>query len=114
MRFSPSTDPAPFYHLGDLNAALRPPSGHGHNGGMEDQPPETVTASEIAEFVFCPEAWRLAQTGAPSANQPIREAGTAYHSGQAAAERVAGGAIAIGRILVAVALLALAVLWAMS
>ena len=81
---------------------------------MEDQPPETVTASEIAEFVFCPEAWRLAQIGAPSANQPVRQAGTAYHGKQATAERIAGGAIALGRILIAVALLALAVLWAMS
>ena len=74
---------------------------------MEHRPPETVRRSEIAEFVFCPEAWRLAQVGAPSANQPVRDAGTAHHGKKAAAERVAGGSIAIGRILIAAALLAL-------
>ena len=81
---------------------------------MPSQPPETVTASEIADFVFCPEAWRLNAIGAPSANQPKREAGAAHHEEKAAAEQVAGGSIAVGRILIAVALLALAVLWAFS
>ncbi len=30
---------------------------------MADMHKETVTASEIAEYVYCPEAWRLAQLG---------------------------------------------------
>jgi hypothetical protein len=94
----------------DLIADLRPPSGHRHNGGMEDQPPETVTASEIAEFVFCPEAWRLAQIGAPSVNQPVREAGTGHHGEKATAERVAGGTIALGWWLVVAAVIVLGLL----
>ncbi len=80
----------------------------------DPQPPETVTASEIAEWAFCPESWRLSAVGTPSTNQPKREAGAVHHEEKAAAERAAGGSIAIGRILIVVALLALAVLWALS
>jgi hypothetical protein len=43
---------------------------------MSDQP-AIVTASEIADFVFCPEAWRLEHLGTPSANEPQREAAAA-------------------------------------
>lgn len=81
---------------------------------MRDHPPETVTASEIASFVFCPEAWRLAEIGHLSANQPERDRGTVHHADKATAERVAGGSIALGRILILFALLALAVLWALN
>jgi hypothetical protein len=75
--------------------------------------PETVTASEIADFVYCPEAWRLAQIGHQSSNQAVREAGTANQTQKATAETVAGGSIAFGRILIVIALLALAawMLW---
>jgi hypothetical protein len=55
-----------------------------------------VTASEIAEWAFCPEAWRLVQVGTPSANQPIREAAMAHHANLTTSERVAGGSIAFG------------------
>jgi CRISPR/Cas system-associated exonuclease Cas4 (RecB family) len=81
---------------------------------MRDDQPETVTASEIAEYVYCPEAWRLSATGAPSANRPERDAGTIHHARKAAAEVTAGRSIAIGRILILIALLALAMLWAIS
>jgi hypothetical protein len=81
-----------------------------HNGDMK---PDTVTASEIAEFVFCPEAWRLAQNGHQSANRAVQVAGTDHHTAKATAERVAGGSIAVGRLLIVAALLALlaVVLW---
>lgn len=79
-----------------------------------EKPLETVTASEIADYAFCPEAWRLAQIGTPSTNQPQRSAGAAHHEEKAAAEVTAGQSIAIGRVLIIVALLALAVLWALS
>jgi hypothetical protein len=75
---------------------------------------DTVTASEIADFVYCPESWRLNALGVPSANQPERDRGTAHHAHKATAERVAGGSIAVGRVLVAIALIALAALWAFS
>jgi hypothetical protein len=76
--------------------------------------PDTVTASEIGDYVFCAETWRLAQLGHESANQPQRKGGTTHHAYKATAERVAGGSIALGRILVIIALLALAALWALS
>jgi hypothetical protein len=81
---------------------------------MRHHQPETVTASEIADYVYCPEAWRLSAAGAPSANRPERDAGTIHHARKAAAEITAGHSIAIGRILIIVALLALAALWALS
>ena len=71
---------------------------------------DIVTASEIADYTFCPEAWRLAQVGHQSANQPARNQGTAHHARKANVERVAGVSIAFGRILIAVALLLLAAL----
>jgi hypothetical protein len=75
--------------------------------------PETVTASEIAEYVFCGESWRRGQIGYESASQPQQQAGTAHHTAKATAETVAGGSIALGRVLIIVALLALvaAILW---
>ena len=76
--------------------------------------PDTVTASEIADFVYCPEAWRLARTGHESANQLACEASTAYHTRKAAAERVAGGSEALGRVLIVGALLAMGLLWWLS
>jgi hypothetical protein len=48
---------------------------------------ETVTASEIGDYVYCPEAWRLAQLGHESANHSVQRAGTSHHARKAAAER---------------------------
>ena len=81
---------------------------------MRHEPPETVTAGEIGDFAFCGEAWRLAQTGARSVNQPERAAGTRRHEQMADDERTAGSSIAIGRLLIAAALLALALLWVLG
>jgi hypothetical protein len=39
---------------------------------MPNRQADTITASEIGEFVFCPEAWRLGALGHQSANQAIR------------------------------------------
>jgi len=50
----------------------------------------------------------------PSANQQDRTSETRHHAHKATAERVAGGSIAIGRVLIFVARLALALLWAVS
>jgi hypothetical protein len=72
---------------------------------MDSEPrsPDTVTASEIADYVFCLEAWRLAQIGHPSPNWPIRNAGTVHHADLTTSETVATGAIAIGWWLVILA-----------
>lgn len=72
---------------------------------------ETVTASDIAEYAYCPESFRLQELGHESANQPARDRGTRHHALKAFAERVAAALIALGRILILAALLALAVWW---
>jgi len=64
-----------------------------------------VTASEIAAFVYCPEAWRLEhRLGLEAGNR----------AAMAAAELVAGGFIGIGRLVAVLAVLALLVLWVIS
>ena len=50
------------------------------------KPPETVTASEIANRVYCPESWCLDALDLPSANQSARDAGTGHHARLATAE----------------------------
>ena len=55
----------------------------GDNGHMNRT--DTITSSEIADYVYCQEAWRLAQLGHESANRRERDAGTAHHAGKAVA-----------------------------
>jgi hypothetical protein len=74
--------------------------------------PELITANEIACWAYCPEQWRLQYgLGLPAENQAALDAGTRHHERKAAAERVAGGSIGLGRLLVAVALVLLMLLW---
>ena len=76
---------------------------------------EMVTASEIAAFVYCPEAWRLEhRLGLEAGNRAAMEAGGRHHERKAAAELVAGGFIGIGRLVAVLAVLALLVLWVIS
>lgn len=74
-----------------------------------------VTASEIACYAYCPEQWRLQYgLGLAAENQAMLDAGTRHHEEKARAERRAGGWLAIGRLLVAVAIVALLLLWVLS
>jgi hypothetical protein len=75
------------------------------------RPDDLISASEIASFAFCPEAWRLEYgLGLPAANQAARRAGVTHHARKATAERVAGGAIAVGLVVAMIALLGLLLL----
>jgi hypothetical protein len=47
-------------------------------------------------------------------NRAALDAGTRHHARKAAVERVAGGSLALGRLLVAVAVLVLLLLWVLS
>jgi hypothetical protein len=77
--------------------------------------PDMISAGEIASFVYCPEQWRLEYgVGLEPENRAERDAGTRHHAGKAAAERVAGGSLALGRLLVVLAVLGLLVLWVLS
>jgi hypothetical protein len=79
------------------------------------RPNDPITASEIASYAFCPEAWRLEYgLGLPAENQAVRDAGTRHHTRKAAVERVAGGALGLGRVLLVLAVMALLLLWVLS
>ena len=70
-----------------------------------------VTASEIACWVYCPEQWRLQYgLGLPVENQTLLAAGSTHHAKKAVAERIAGGLLVLGRLLVLIALL-MVLLW---
>ncbi len=86
--------------------------GQGRRAGKRER--KLVTAGEIASFAYCPEQWRLEYGLAlPAGNRVELEAGTRHHSAKAVAERLAGAAIVIGRILVVLAILAV-LMWMVS
>ena len=70
--------------------------------------PGMVSAQEIASWVYCPEQWRLENgLGLEPENRPALAAGNRHHARTAAAERIAGGSITLGRLLIAAAALLL-------
>jgi hypothetical protein len=74
-------------------------------------PDDIVTAAEIAAFVYCAEQWRLEYgLGLEPGNRAVMNAGTRHHGRTATAERVAGGAVAVGRFLAVIATVALLLL----
>jgi hypothetical protein len=80
---------------------------------------DTVTASEIGDFVYCPEAWRLAQVGTKPtpAIQAARVEGTRHHGNLTIVETTATRSIKEGRSLIALGIVALVVvvgLWLVS
>ncbi len=77
----------------------------------QDGNAELVTATEIASFVYCREAWRPQHgLGLEPANRAALDAGLQHHERKAAAELVAGGSIGIGQALVVVAMVVILVL----
>ena len=75
------------------------------------RPDDLITAEEMACWVYCPEQWRLQHgLGLEPENRAALAAGTRHHARKAVAERVAGGSIALGRFLIALAALALLLL----
>ena len=73
---------------------------------------DVVTASEIAAFVYCPEAWRLQDgLGVEPGNRAALDPADRHHARKAGAERIAGGSISVGRVLIVVALVLLLLLW---
>ena len=73
-----------------------------------------VTASEIACWVYCPEQWRLQYgLGLEAQNQAVIDRGSRHHAAKAVAERIAGAAFSLGRVLVVLAVVTL-LLWMVS
>ena len=78
------------------------------------RPEDLIAASEIASFVYCPEAWRLEYgLGLPAENRAAMDAGTRHHARKAVAERLAGWSIGLGRLAVLAALVLL-LLWVLT
>jgi hypothetical protein len=79
------------------------------------RPDTLISAQELACWAYCPESWRLQYgLGLGPENRQAIAAGNRLHARKAVAERVAGGSIALGRllaVLAAVALLLLLWLW---
>ena len=76
---------------------------------------DLVSAAEIGAFVYCPEACRLQEgLGLEPGKRAALDAGDQHHAGKAVAERIAGGSMGIGRVLVILAVLVLLVLWMLS
>jgi len=73
---------------------------------------DLVTASEIASWAWCPESWRLESLGHEPGNQASLKRGEAHHAKKAAFEGRSRSAVLMGRWLIAlgVVLLALALL----
>lgn len=79
--------------------------------GLGKSATDLVSASEIACFAYCPEQWRLQYgQGLPAENQEALDAGTRHHERKGWAERIAGGMILVGRILIALAAVAVILL----
>ncbi len=69
------------------------------------QDPDVVSASEIASYWFCPEAWRLGSSlGLELNNERELSRGEKIHEKIAAVERHSQAALRLGFALVALAL----------
>jgi hypothetical protein len=79
---------------------------------ISQRPEDLISASEIAGWAYCPEQFRLQYgLGLEPKNWESLAAGNRHHARKALAERVAGGAIVLGKTLVVVTLLLLEILW---
>jgi hypothetical protein len=70
---------------------------------MNHRDPDIVTASEIAAWAFCPEAWRLDALGAEPVNQAARDRGEVTHVRKAALEEGSRSVSSVGWWLLAAA-----------
>lgn len=70
----------------------------------------TITASEVAEFMFCAKAWQLKREG-HEPDSPHLEPGIAFHRQHGKQLTFARKLQRVGWVLVGVALLLLGLLW---
>ncbi len=69
-----------------------------------EEDPQPVTATEVASYVYCPEAWRLGHgLGLPSENQAGLRAGVTHHEAMAAVEVRSTAALRLALCLIALA-----------
>ena len=73
--------------------------GRAYRGGMNSKASDVVSASEIASWAWCPEAWRLEALGEEPQNEEDRARGTTFHARAAAAETLSRRVVRLGRWL---------------
>lgn len=66
---------------------------------------DLVTASEIAQWAWCPESWRLEALGHKPGNQTAIRRGDSFHSRLGCVERLTAFATTLGWWLLAAGLL---------
>ena len=76
-------------------------------GSKNRQDGDVVSASEIAQWAWCPEAWRLEALGAKPTNQKAIRKGEKFHAQTASFETGSRAAISLGWWLLAAGLLLL-------
>ena len=75
---------------------------------MTKRNPDLVSASDIASYSYCPEAWRLGQgLGLAAGNEEQRLRGERVHVQTAAVERHSTAALRVGFVLLALGVVAL-------
>jgi hypothetical protein len=77
--------------------------------GMNPKASDVVSASEIASWAWCPEAWRLEALGEEPQNEEERARGTRFHARTAAAEKLSRRVARLGRWLLVLGLVAAAI-----
>ena len=77
---------------------------------MDTTRSDVVSASEIASWEWCPEAWRLQALGEEPENREELARGEAFHARTAATEVLSRRAAFLGRCLLVLALL-VTLLW---
>src|SRR4051794_31864424 len=68
---------------------------------MKQNDDDVVSASDIASWAYCPEAWRLQSLGYESGNKAALERGETFHAKTAAVERHSTVALRVGLVLLA-------------
>jgi hypothetical protein len=83
--------------------------GRAYRVGMKPKTDDVVSASEIASWEWCPEAWRLEALGEEPQNEAERARGTTFHARTAAAATLSRRVARLGRLLLVLGLVAAAV-----
>lgn len=76
-------------------------------------PRQVISATEVAEFVFCAKAWQLKRHGASARGQQL-ESGREFHQRHGAQMSLARFLRRAGAVFALIALLLLAAWWWMS
>lgn len=80
---------------------------------MSTKPGGVVSASEVASWAWCPEAWRLGALGEEPENHAALARGNALHAGKSRFEVLSRRAVSVGVGLLAAAVFVVVVWYAL-